>query len=741
MDIKKRNGRTVVFNPQKLIQRCIRYSTEVDIRKYIDKAVIDCQSFFYDGITTEEIDNRLAKCASEYAIYEPEMAFLGGFIKVTSIVKSVKALEYNYVDNPVLKEYFIEKYTKLPMPVVEEPKMSYFAAFTMEEEFLLKNENGDIVETPSSFYWRIALATSNSDKQALEFFKELLERRAATSNPIAVNSGTSKGKLISCTTMSIVGDNHAGITEAMTSSATHSALGSGLGIYIGDTRSKKSLRSRGGTASGTRRLVKMLTPLSQYFRQHEKRRGSFAFYTDMWHLDILDFIPMKRQDLSVSLTDQDGFYGVCIPDLFYKRFEKKEDWSIFCPNEVRKQYGYNLSDFHGEEFEKRYLQIEEDNLIYMETINTSEIMMQLVDSTTSSGVPYVFNRDRANDGYQQGYLGTLKSQQLCNEFSGFHNEEYEAQCDLASIPLPNHIKNGKFDFKSLRKSVRTLTDLLNNVIDLNEWNTPKAEKAGLEHRNIGIGIVGLADTFAILGYTYGDENSRELNREIQKTIYLSALERSNELAIKTGNGNTATLVCREPAEWIPKDLQESLAEHGTMNDLLCCNMPTSTTSKLLDINQSFEVFDFPVSFRETVLGEFKQVNRYLVGDLKELGLWNDTLAEQLLSTNNVLNLDVPQEIKDKYIDKYHHSNKVYLEMAADRQKFIDQGQSMNLYYDKPERSKVSTALYYGWKLGLQSGSYYTTVLKDMESKKGLTSKTTGLTQKPTNSPFECFGCD
>ena len=366
--------------------------------------------------------------------------------------------------------------------------------------------------------------------------------------------------------------------------------------------------------------------------------------------------------------------------------------------------------------------------------------MQLVDAMASSGVPYVFNRDNANKNHQQQHLGTLKSYQLCIEFAGMHNEDFEAQCDLGSIPLPSHVKKGKFDFRSLSKSVKSLVRLLNNVIDINEWNTEKSKRAGLSHRNIGIGLIGLADVFALLDCTYGDEKSRELNREIQRIIYISALEESNLIAKETGLGMKETLVCRKPQSWLPEELKESLREYGVMNHLLCCNMPTSTTSKLLDITPNFKVFDFPVAYDETVLGEFKKVNYHLVNDLKKEGLWNEVFAEELVDKNNILNMDVPQHIKDKYIDRYHHSNKVYLEMAADRQKFIDQGQSMDLFYDKPERSKISTALYYGWKLGLPSGSYYTTVLKVKEN--NLISKTaTEIPEKPQNSQFSCFGCD
>tara|TARA_R110000772_G_scaffold68118_4_gene150910 strand:+ start:9469 stop:11685 length:2217 start_codon:yes stop_codon:yes gene_type:complete len=738
MDIVKRNGRKVLFNPQKLIKRLTDYQTDVDLRRFIDRAVIDCQNFFYNGITTTEIDQRLAQCVSQLSILEPEMAFLGGHIIVTSIEKDVALNDYDYTLNPMLLEGFINKYREYKRPNAIQSKMSYFAAYTMKEEFLLKNEFEKIVETPLDFYWRIAVANSLSNSQANGFYKELVDRGFATSNPIAVNSGTDKGKLISCTTLSITEDSKEGIKEAMNSAADHSANNSGLGIYIGDVRSKLTKRSRGGTASGIRRLVKMLTPLSAFYRQHEKRRGAFAMYCDIWHRDIRDFIPMKRQDLSHSLTDQDGFYGVCVPDLFYKRFEKGEDWSLFCPHDVYKNYGWRISDFTGEQFEEKYLKIESEGLVDIDTVSSSELMMQLVDAMAASGVPYVFNRDHANKNHQQKHLGILKSYQLCIEFAGMHNKDVEAQCDLGSIPLPSHVKNGKFDFKSLSKSVKQLTRLLNNVIDINEWNTDKARNGGLTHRNIGIGIVGLADVFAMLDMAYGDESSKELNIDIQKAIYIAALEESNLIAKETGKGSKDTLVCREPQEWLPEELKESVAKYGVMNHLLCCNMPTSTTSKLLDITQSFEVFDFPVSYRETVLGEFKQINRHLVKDLKKLGFWNDEVAMELVVKNDVSALNfLPEHIKNKYINKYKHSNKVYLEMAADRQKFIDQGQSMNLYYDKPERSKISTALYYGWKLGLPSGSYYTTILKQKDNNDLIATQVS----KPENSKFDCFNCD
>mgnify|MGYP003903767265 CR=1 FL=1 len=409
--------------------------------------------------------------------------------------------------------------------------------------------------------------------------------------------------------------------------------------------------------------------------------------------------------------------------------------------EVRKHYGFNLSDFHGEEFEEKYIQIETDNVIPIRKVEAVDLMKMLVENQAASGVPYVFNRDNANRNHQQSYLGTLKSYQLCIEFAGMHNNDFEAQCCLGSLNLPAHVINGVFDFNSLRKSSATLARQLNKVIDINVFNTKKAERSGKEHRNIGIGILGLADVFAMLDMVYGDEQSIELNEMIQKEIYLTVLAETNKLAKENPDkASKRTLVCTDPDrfDFIPNDLKESLKEYGVLNELLCCNMPTSTTGKLLDSNQSFEVFDFPVSVRKTISGEFKMINRFLIFDLIKESAWNEDNMNDLLKYNDVAMLDCSEHIKAKYINKYKHNNKVYLEMAADRQKYIDQGQSMNLYYDTNEASKISTALYYGWKLGLPSGSYYTTMLNSLQ---GTTDVVQKIKTKPTNSPFECFGCD
>jgi len=739
MNIIKRIGRINQFNPNKILQRakdaCKEYSIDDDI---ISRIVIDTQSYLFDGITSKQIDEFLAKTMQSHNIEEPDLDFAAGYILLTSLKKDVS--EINYLDNPILQPDFIEKYNRFKRPDDLPLKMSYFAVITFINEFSLKF-NKMPSETPQDLWWRVSVALSDDEDQAYLYYNELSAKKMTTANPILVNSGTNAGKLISCTTLYLEDDSLEGINATTHSSAIHSSNNSGLGIYVGNVRSKYSTRSKGGNASGLRRLVKLIIPFSDFYQQHETRRGAFALYCDMWHLDIEDFIPLKRPDFSHTITEKNGFYGVCIPDLFYKRLIEEKDWSLFCPNEVRKHYGFDLADFHGLEFEEKYEQIEKDNVIFIKTVKTTDLMKLLVENQAASGVPYVFNRDNANRNHQQSYLGTCKSYQLCIEFAGISNNDYEAQCCLGSLNLPAHVIDGKFSYDSLKTSVKTLTTLLNRVIDVNVFNTAKAERAGKEHRNIGIGILGLADVFAMLDCEYGDEKSKELNLNIQKIIYLSALEQSNLIAQQNpekASKRTLLVTSPEKFDFIPNQLKENIQKYGVANELLCCNMPTSTTGKLLDSTQSFEVFDFPINVRKTISGEFKLVNRHLVKDLKAEGKWNENNINDLLKYNNVKKLDCSTHIKNKYIDKYEHNNKVYLDMAADRQRFIDQGQSMNLYYDSNEASKISTALYYGWKLGLPSGSYYTTMKNSLQ---GTTDVVQKIFQKPANSPFECFGCD
>lgn len=753
MKILKRNGKYVPFEPNKILKR-VQVAVEnvgvdvndVGIQHIISDSTIKVQQNLYDEITTSEIDRQLAKTIESQIPIDPEAAsFTAGYILLTSLEKDLKQNNYDYLSSPYLLPEFKEKYKenkKLYKTLRKEvgiPRLTYKSASTWIKEYLLKDEKGVVVESPVDAWWRVSLHLGDNIEETQRFFKGLCEMRYTGANPVMVNSGTNKGCLISCTTMSLGDDSRDGIMSLQNKAAIHSSKGSGVGQYIGNLSSKDRVRNSGGRATGLRGYADYFIHTSEVFRQHESRRGAFALYADIWHKDILDFMPMKRGDLNPSTTNVEGFYAVCVPDLFWERFAKGEDWTLVCPREVYDVYGFWLSDYWGDDFKEKYLLVESEGRVPTKVVKTSSIMEVLIDSQTISGVPYVWNRDNANRNFQQQHLGTLKSYQLCIEYSGYHSEEFDAQCCLGSINLVSHMEYGVFNYDLLEDSVRTLARMLNRVIDLNEWNTEAAKRSGLEHRNIGIGMMGLADVFALAGWHYWSETSKDLNREIQKTIYLSALKESNQLAKETGKGMKETLVVRDPErfEFIPSKLQESLRKHGVMNQLLCCNMPTSTTSRLMNVTPSFEPFSTLLEERHTISGKYINLNPYFVKDMKKLGMWNDYMRNQVLQHNDIKKLGVPKWVEKKYLTKFEIPKKEYLEMASVRQHFIDQGQSMNMYYETADRKVISTALWLAWKLGLPTGSYYTTV----KTKTGTTDVVDVIRTSSSSNKIECFGCD
>jgi len=329
MNIIKRNGRGNKYNPNKILKRAKDAGKKYDISEdLISRIVIDTQSFLFDGITSRQVDEYLAKTMQGYNIEDPNLDFAAGHIMLTSLDKDIE--EIDYLSNPIFLSEFKEKFASFKRPEDIEVEMTYFAVITFINEFSLKY-NKKPSETPQDLWWRVSVALSDTEEEALTYYNELRLKKYSCANPILVNAGTSAGKLISCSTLSLEEDSLEGINSTLNSAAIHSSNSSGIGVYIGDARSKHSSRSSGGNASGIRRLVKLFVPFSEFYQQHETRRGAFALYCDMWHLDIEDFIPMKRPDLSHTLTEKNGFFGVCIPDIFYKRLIAEEQWSLFCP--------------------------------------------------------------------------------------------------------------------------------------------------------------------------------------------------------------------------------------------------------------------------------------------------------------------------------------------------------------------------------------------------------------------------
>ena len=380
-------------------------------------------------------------------------------------------------------------------------------------------------------------------------------------------------------------------------------------------------------------------------------------------------------------------------------------------------------------------------------------MLHIVSLQAKSGKPYIFNKDRANMSYNQSNYGICRGSNLCIEIVNYHDADNAGQCALAAVVLPNFVVDKQFDFDALRHSAKSLTFALNRVIDTNKWSTKSAENAGLSQRSIAIGIAGLADCFALMDYAFDSDEAKALNIEIQKTIYYSAVEESCRLNREVYHLDFEHPINQTPlvtqgkfhSEYygindVDETLRHDVMNYGVCNSLFVANMPTASTSILLSVNEAFEPFQDLIFTRQTSSGEFTVVNKYLVNDLLAIDMWNDDTLNYIIENSSVQGLPIPQKIKDKYKTIWELGSKVLIDFAADRQPYVDQSQSMNLYWKEANASKLISSLVYAWSRNLKSGVYYTKIQPQLQVSKSLAVKTIIKQQTSNNNGIECFGC-
>lgn len=480
------------------------------------------------------------------------------------------------------------------------------------------------------------------------------------------------------------------------------------------------------------------TQLSTNTNGGGKRKGSFAMYIEPWHRDIFDFLDLKKNHGKEENRARDLFYAIWMNDLFMERVEKDEMWSLFCPNEVKKATGEDLQEVYGEEFKRVYEALEASEDIDSTQVKARELWDKILVSQIETGTPYLGYKDRVNECNNQKNYATIKSSNLCIEINQVSNKEEVAVCNLASIALNTCVvsdKNGKksFSFKKLEEVVSVAIPNLDNVITNNFYPVPEARNSNMLHRPVGLGVQGLADTFALLKIPFDSEEARSLNKDIFEHMYYYALTASNKLAIKKGVYPTfkdspaakgqlqfdlygdATL--NPSLDW--NKLKEDIISGGLRNSLLIALMPTASTSQIHGNNEAFEAFTSNLYVRRTLSGEFIVLNKHLVRDLEEVNLWNESVRVQLIQNNgSVMNIpEVPTEIRERYKTSYEMSMKAVINMAADRQRFVCQSQSMNLFVKGATVSKLTSMHFYGWKLGLKTGIYYLRSKSAVDAKK------------------------
>jgi len=693
----------------------------------------------YDGVTTSELDNLAAEIAATMTTTHPDYAKLAARISVSNLHKNTKKSFsetmddlYTYVNPrtgkkaPLLSDEvykIIQKNAdKLDSSIIYNRDFGYdfFGFKTLERSYLLKL-NGQIVERPQHMLMRVSIGIHLDDiDAALETYELMSKRYFTHATPTLFNSGTPKPQMSSCFLLAMKDDSIDGIYDTLKQTAKISQSAGGIGLSIHNVRATGSyIAGTNGTSNGIVPMLRVFNDTARYVDQGGgKRKGSFAIYVEPWHADIFDFLELKKNHGKEEMRARDLFYAMWTPDLFMKRVEQDAEWTLMCPNECP-----NLYDVHGDEFDELYLKYESEGK-GRKTIKARDLWEKILESQIETGTPYMLYKDAANRKSNQKNLGTIRSSNLCTEIMEYTSADEIAVCNLASIALPMFVKDGKFDHQSLFDVTVRVTKNLNRVIDRNYYPVKEAENSNFRHRPVGLGVQGLADTFIMLRLPFTSEKAKELNQEIFETLYFAAVTASTEEAKKDGPYETYKGSPMSKGEfqhnlWGIKDeelsgrwdwasLRKTVKKQGVRNSLLVAPMPTASTSQILGNNECFEPYTSNIYTRRVLSGEFIVVNKHLLEDLVERGLWNEDMKQELMRNNgSIQNIEgIPEDIKELYRTVWEMSMKDIIDMSRHRGYFIDQSQSLNLFMEGATMAKLTSMHFYGWKSGLKTGMYY-----------------------------------
>ena len=693
----------------------------------------------YDGVSTSELDNLASEISATMTTTHPDYAQLAARISVSNLHKNTKKSFsdtmkdlYEYVNPrtgkkaPLLsKEVYetIEKNSeKLDSSIIYNRDYGYdfFGFKTLEKSYLLKL-SGKIAERPQHMLMRVSVGIHLDDIDSVIETYDLMSKRFFThATPTLFNAGTPKPQMSSCFLLTMKDDSIEGIYDTLKQTAKISQSAGGIGLSIHNVRATGSyIAGTNGTSNGIVPMLRVFNDTARYVDQGGgKRKGSFAIYVEPWHPDIFDFLDLKKNHGKEEMRARDLFYAMWVPDLFMKRVEEDTTWTLMCPNECP-----GLYDTHGEEFDKLYLKYEKEKK-GRKTINARELWEKILESQIETGTPYMLYKDSANRKSNQKNLGTIRSSNLCTEILEYTSADEVAVCNLASIALPVFVKNGKFDHQSLFNVTKTVTKNLNRVIDRNFYPVIEAKNSNMRHRPIGLGVQGLADAFIKLRLPFTCQEAQDLNQEIFETLYFAAVTASMEESKKDGPYKTYKGSPISKGEfqhnlWGIKDedlsgrwdwskLRDEVKKHGVRNSLLVAPMPTASTSQILGNNECFEPYTSNIYTRRVLSGEFIVVNKHLLEDLVELGIWNEEVKEALMRANgSIQNIDgIPDDIKELYKTVWEMSMKEIIDMSRHRGYFIDQSQSLNLFMEGATMAKLTSMHFYAWKSGLKTGMYY-----------------------------------
>lgn len=739
MYVIKRSGAKEPVYYDKITSRINKLSYGLNL-KYIQPILVAQQVIqgLYDGVPTTELDNLAAETAASMAVSHPDYAILAARIAVSNLHKSTKkSFSRTIMD---LYEY-IDPKTKQPAPLIADDvyqiimdnkdrldaaiihhrdfEFDYFGFKTLERSYLLRL-NGKIAERPQHMLMRVAVGIHREDiEAAIETYDLMSQKWFVHATPTLFNAGTPKPQLSSCFLLAMQDDSIEGIFNTLKQCAEISQSAGGIGLSIHNVRATGSyIKGTNGTSNGIVPMLRVFNDTARYVDQGGgKRKGAFAIYIEPWHADIFDFLELRKNHGKEEMRARDLFYALWIPDLFMKRVKANGNWSLFCPNEAP-----GLYETYGEEFEKLYEKYESEGKA-RKTVKAQELWFAVLDSQIETGTPYMLYKDHVNHKSNQKNLGVIRSSNLCTEIMEYTSKDEVAVCNLASINLSKFADTTKkaYDFQKLYDIAYIVTKNLNKVIDINYYPVPEARNSNMRHRPIGIGVQGLADAFILLRHAFDSEEAKILNKNIFETIYFAAVTASKDLAKEQGPYETFKgspmsegkfqfdLWNVQPSDrWDWETLRKEVMQYGVRNSLLIAPMPTASTSQILGNNECFEPYTTNIYNRRVLSGEFVVVNKHLLRDLNELGMWNEDVKNAIIANNGSIQSieGIPQDIKDLYKTAWELKQKTLIDLSADRGPFIDQSQSLNAFLEDANYGKLTSMHFYSWERGLKTGMYY-----------------------------------
>ena len=737
MRVKKRNGTLEPVDLNKIVNavaRCAEGLLNVDAMRVATRTI----SALADGATTRELDELSIRTAAAFTVEEPNYSKLAARLLATYIDKEVRNQNIPWFSESISAGHaagligdevaaFVEENAPALNAAINtdrDRKFQFFGLRTVYDRYLLRHpETRQVTETPQYFFLRVACGLSKDADEAIKFYDLMSSLAYLPSSPTLFNSGTRHAQMSSCYLLDSPEDSLEGIYKRYTDIARLSKFAGGIGVAWHRIRSKGSLiQGTNGLSNGIVPWLKTLDSSVAAVNQGGRRKGAACIYLETWHADIEEFLDLRENTGDHMRRAHQLNLANWVPDLFMERVDKDWQWSLFDPKKVP-----HLTDLYGEEFRAAYEQAEADGL-FERQIKARDLYSRMMRSLAQTGNGWMTFKDASNEKCNQtgsaaddGTANVVHLSNLCTEIIEVTNQEETAVCNLGSVNLGEFVTDeGEFDFDGLGETVLHVMPFLDRVIDINFYPTEEAGHSNNKWRPVGLGLMGLQDVFFKLGLAFDSDEARALSARISEEIYLNALTASAGLAEEFGPHETydRTRAAQgdlqfdlwdvEPTQterWT--EVRELVAKHGLRNSLMIAIAPTATIASISGCYECIEPQVSNLFKRETLSGEFLQINRYLVSDLQERGLWDEDMINELKkSEGSVQHIDrIPDDLREIYRTAWELPMRSLIDMAADRGAYIDQSQSLNLFMESPNIGKLSSMYMYAWKAGLKT-TYY-----------------------------------